>query len=85
MKHEDNYKYGRFYLKINGKQAESSTTKKIKSKKIKIIYIYKKKKINTQKKGIQKNKTNLKSLSLLRFGLQKFKVDFHRSKHEVYL
>ena len=78
MKHKDNYKYGRFYLKINGKQAESSTTKKIKSKKIKIIF---KKKKNQHKK--KQNKTNLKSLSLLRFGLQKFKVDFHRSKHEV--
>ena len=77
MKHKDNYKYGRFYLKINGKQAESSTTKKIKSKKIKIIF----KKKNQHKK--KQNKTNLKSLSLLRFGLQKFKVDFHRSKHEV--
>ena len=77
MKHKDNYKYGRIYLKINGKQAESSTTKKIKSKKIKIIF----KKKNQHKK--KQNKTNLKSLSLLRFGLQKFKVDFHRSKHEV--
>ena len=36
MKHEDNYKYGRFYLKINGKQDENSRNKKIKNKKIKI-------------------------------------------------
>ena len=56
MKHKDNYKYGRFYLKINGKQAESSTTKKIKSKKTKIIF--KKKKKSTQKKTKQ-NKSQI--------------------------
>ena len=44
MKHEDNYKSGRFYLKINGKQDENSRNKKIKNKKNKnkIIIIIKK-------------------------------------------
>ena len=64
MKHEDNYKYGRFYLKINGKQAENSTTKKIKSKKIKIIYIYKKKKNqHTKKKNTKKQNKSQISLT----------------------
>ena len=64
MKHKDNYKYGRFYLKINGKQAESSTTKKIKSKKIKIIYIYKKKtNQHTKKKNTKKQNKSQISLT----------------------
>ena len=88
MKHEDNYKYGRFYLKINGKQDENSRNKKIKNKKNKnkkIIIIKKQTKIIINKKKTQKRKTILNSLSLLHFQLQTFKVDFHRSKPEVYI